>query len=143
MPELSEGKAQLATQVDQDVKDAIVRLSQLEGVSQGELVGIAVRAYDAGEVLNDDPELPDDAKITLPIPRDREMLVDCIFNLLSAAKSCIHPTYVMAAMGMAKAQYQKGLPEYKAAEQMRQEWQARREASTRPLAYTKKGPSLS
>lgn len=143
MPELTEGKAQLATQVDQDVKDTIARLAKLEGVSQGDLVGIAIRAYDAEpKVIEDAPELADDASIVLLIPRDRDMLIQSLANLLHSCEPYIHSTEVWKAFAIARQTFQKSLPEYQTAEKMRAELTARREAGSRPLSYTKKGPSL-
>ena len=143
MPELTEGKAQLATQVDQDVKEAIARLAKLEGVSQGDLIGIAVRAYDAEpEVMTDAPELPDNASVAILIPRDKDMFVDAIGNLIASCKAHVHPDDIWKGFVWARHEFQKTLPEFKSAERMRAEHQARREAAVRPLEYTKKGPSL-
>jgi hypothetical protein len=140
MPELSENKKQLATSVDADVMEAIKRLCSIEGVSQGELVSRLVRSYDAIPIP-DDEEIDESELLSLPVPRDRDMLKDSICNLIAKAPS-LHENYVLGALGLARAEYVKGLPMYKEAQTLRAEWEARREAQGRPLSYTAKGASL-
>lgn len=110
-------------------------------MGKGELIDLAVATLDAKPKL-DAPELSDDAKITLPIPRDRDMLRDCVMNLISVAASHVHKIDMVTGLNLAHREYLKGLPEYKDAEKMRQEHAARRESAGRTMTYTKKGPPL-
>ena len=135
-------KVQFGTTVLQETVEAIERLAKVEGKSKGEFIDIAVAAYDAEPVIVDTPELPDDASVVIAIPRDRDMLVQAIHNLLHSCKDHIHDQDIGKAFAISRGEWQKGLPEYQSAERMRSEWQARRETAARPLSYTKKGASL-
>ena len=137
------GKVQFGTTVQVETVATIERLAKLEGRSKGELIDIVVAAYDKEpEIITDAPELPDDAKVAILIPKDKDMLVDAIGNLIASCKAHIHTDDIWRGFVWARHEFQKTLPEYKSAERMRAEHEARRAAGTRTLEYTKKGPSL-
>ena len=132
-------KVQIGTTVMPETVEAIERLMKVEGKTKGEMLDIVVAAYDAAP-KEMDAEILGPESITLPTPKDREMLVDCIMNLLKVAG--LHENYVLSGMSLARAEYLRGLPEWKDGERMRSEWAARREAAGRPLSYTQKGAPL-
>jgi len=134
-------KVQFGTTILPETADAIERLAKLEDKSKGEMVDIAIAAYDRGEVESEVPIVEGDT-ISLPVPLDRDMLVDCIGNLIAAGRTQLHENYVLSALGIVRSQVVRSLPQYKEGETMRREWQERREASGRPLSYTQKGAAL-
>lgn len=134
-------KVQFGTTVLAETVQAIERLTKMEDKTKGEIVDLAIAAYDRGEVL---PEVPvvEGEMISLPVPQDRDMLADCIGNLVAATRARMHENHVLSALGVVRSQVVRSLPEYKDAERMRQEWQERRETAGRPLSYTQKGATL-
>ncbi len=122
--------------------ETIERLAKAEGVGKAELVELAVAHYDKEPIVTEDaPELPDDASVVILIPRDKDMLVDAIGNLIASCKAYIHTDDIWKGFVWARHEFQKGLPEFKAAEKMRAEFDARHAVRTN-LTYTKRGESL-
>lgn len=138
MGEAGTGKVQFGTTVLNETAEAIERLSRIEGKSKGELVDLAIAAYDRGELPDD--SLEPGESFSLLVPRDRDMLADCIGNLVSL--SGLHENQVLGALGAVRSKVIRSLPEYKDAERMRKEWQERRDLASRPLTYTQKGASI-
>lgn len=136
-------KVQFGTTVQPETVEAIERLTKAEGKTKGEIVDIAVAAYDAEPKILAGVELPDDASMVVAIPRDVEMLQDAFGNVIQSCAAFIHPDDIWKAFARTRQAYQKSFPDFKTAERMRAEWQARREVASRPLSYTKKGASLS
>ena len=135
-------KVQFGTTVMPETVEAIERLAKVEGKSKGEFIDIAVAHYDSAPVIQETPDLPDEASVVVPIPRDRQMLIEVFGNVIESCVSFIHQDEIWKALLIARTTYQKTLPEFKSAERMRAEWQARRADGSRPLSYTKKGASL-
>jgi hypothetical protein len=135
-------KVQFGTTVLPETIQTIERLAKVEGKSKGELIDLVVAAYDSEPVIKETPEIPDDASVLIAIPRDRQMLIQAFANLLHSCSDFIHENEIWKAFAEARLNFQKALPEYQSAERMRLDWQARREAASRPLSYTQKGPSL-
>lgn len=122
--------------------ETIERLSKAESVGKGELVDLAVAHYDKEPIVTETPELPDDASVVILIPRDQKMLEEAFGNLIATCAPYIHSDHIWKAFICARHDFQKDLPEFKSAERMRADFDARRAAATRPLAYDRKGPSL-
>lgn len=142
MPELPEGKSQLSTVIDSTALESLKRLAKLEGKSQGDFIADLVIAFDAIEP-SEEVDLPEDrSTVVMAVPRDRDMLKQAFANLISLAVPHMGETYILAALALARSDYQKGLPVFIEAEQMRADWARRREESTRPLSYDRKGASL-
>jgi hypothetical protein len=123
--------------------EVIERLAKAEGVGKAELVELAVANYDREPIVlpGDEPELPDDASVTVLIPKDKDMLVDAIGNLIASCKAYIHTDDIWKGFIWARHEFQTTLPEFKAAEKMRAEFDARH-AQKASLSYTKRGESL-
>jgi hypothetical protein len=137
---MAEDRIQFNTTVAKETSERIGELAKLEGKNKGEFIDHIVAMWSAGEMEFEEKEVPD--SITLPVPRDRQMMVDCIGSLIAAGRGVLHENYVIGALVDAKSEFVKTLPEYKDAERMRAEWGARREAQPKTLAYDRKGPSL-
>ncbi len=135
-------KVQFGTTVQPETAAAIERLTKAEGCTKGELIDLAVAHYDKVPIVTEDaPELPDDASVVILIPRDKDMLVDAIGNLIASCKAYIHTDDIWKGFIWARHEFQTTLPEFKAAEKMRAEFDARHAARTN-LTYTKRGESL-
>lgn len=134
MPEIPQGKAQLATQIDDDAMIAIRRLAKAEGISHGELIARLVRAYDETPVP-EPSDAPDGSTITVYLPRDRDMMAAAFVQIIDAVTPFMHENTMLSAIGLARTHIVKGLPEYQDAEAMRQRWQFTRDNGARPLTY--------
>lgn len=134
MPEVSLGKAQLATQIDEDALLLIRQLSKAEGVSQGDFIARLVRAFDETP-SPEPPELDDEASLSVYVPRDRDMMAAAFVQIIDASKAFLHENYMLSALGLARTHVVKGLPEYQDAEKMRKRWQDIRDNGARPLTY--------
>lgn len=87
----------LNVNVDADVRELVKKLSGAEGVSQGELVSRLVRAYEDTPPPVEAGAVEDGESMLVLVPRDRDMLVDVITNVL--ARAGLHENYVLSAIG--------------------------------------------
>jgi hypothetical protein len=104
MPEVPDGKKQLATAIDAEAFDTLKRLAKTEDISLGDLIARLVLAYDA--------ESGGSGVIQIQLPRTRDGLADALTELRLQTQDWIGERDQISALGVARARAYKTTAEY-------------------------------